>query len=90
MKVTQSGGLQNLKTALQKVDSNAKSLVDSAKGDFPDESSAISTSVSNLDQKLKAFPSSPSPTDLLQIGLQVKNVVDAMSAFQSATKDKCS
>src|SRR5205085_1177970 len=52
-----SGGLSALQQQLQKVQSNAKALVSSAKSDFPSETNALETSVSNLSDAVKQLGS---------------------------------
>jgi copper chaperone CopZ len=84
-----SGGVSSLKTQVQTIEGQAKSLVSSAKSDFPNETTAISTAVSNLQSGVKALPSSPTPAQLVSVGADVKNTVSSVSAFASATKSKC-
>jgi hypothetical protein len=87
--LTQSG-LQNLKSQLQQVEANATKVVTSAKGDFPSETSAISTSVSSLKSAIQALPSSPSVQQVAQVAGDAKTVVNSVSSFTKATDSKCS
>lgn len=78
-----------LKSQLQTIESQAKSLVSSAKSDFPDQTSAIDSAVSNLQTGIKALSSSPTPAQLASVAVDIKNTVSSVSAFASASKDKC-
>ena len=88
--ISVSGGLSSLKTQLQTIETQARSLVSSAKGDFPDETSAISSSVDKLQTTVKTIPSSPSVSDLATAANAAKSVVTSVSAFVTASKSKCS
>jgi hypothetical protein len=83
-------GLGSLETQLQKVQSNAESLVSSAKSDFPDQTAAINTAVSRLKTDVSAITSSPAPSQLAAVASGAKSMVDAVSGFVSASKSKCS
>jgi hypothetical protein len=82
-------GVSALKTQLQQVQTNANSLVSSAKGDFPNETSAINTSLAKLKTDVGAIASSPSPAQLVAVASDAKSAVNAVSAFASASKSKC-
>jgi hypothetical protein len=84
-----TGAVSQLSTQLDKVRSDAQTLVSSAKSDFPTETSAITRSIDNLQTSIKATSSSPSASDVLAIGAGVKDVADAITSFNQATKDKC-
>src|SRR6478609_3687555 len=51
------GAISSLQSKLQNVQSDAQALVSSAKSDFPDETDAITSSVSKLSSDLKALGS---------------------------------
>jgi hypothetical protein len=82
-------GLDALTTQLQKVETDAKTLVASAKTDFPSETSAISSSVDTLVGAIKQLPSSPSATDLVALGGDVTSVTSAVKGFTQAVGSKC-
>lgn len=84
-----SGGLSQLQSKLTTVDSDARKLVDSAKSDFPSETSAISSSVTKLDASVKGLSSSPSPAQVAAVGVNAKAVVTSVSDFTQATDSKC-
>ena len=89
VKVLESGGAQKLKTQLQTVATNAQTLVGSAKGDFPSETGAISSSVSRLKADVQQLPSSPSAKQVAAIAGEAKAVVSAVKNFKKATDSKC-
>jgi hypothetical protein len=72
------------------IGSDATALVNSAKGDFPNETSAIKTSVSALETAVKALPSNPSATQIAALAPSAAAVVSAVNNFVSTTKSKCS
>jgi hypothetical protein len=90
VKVVQSGGVQQLKSQLGKVESDAKALVSSAKNDFAAESNAIESSVTQLKTAIGALPSSPSPQQVVTVTADAKAVVTAFQKFKDATDSKCS
>jgi hypothetical protein len=85
-----SGGVSGVKTQLTQIADQAKSAVASAKGDFPDETSAMDTAISRLKADLTTIASSPSTSQLATLATDVKGVVSAVDSFVSATKSKCS
>lgn len=85
-----SSGLSGLQAQLTKIQSNADALVSSAKGDFPNETSAIKSSVSALADTIKAFPSSPSPSQIATLARQAAGAVTAVQNFYNSTSSKCS
>jgi hypothetical protein len=85
-----SGGVNALQTQLKKVESSANDVVSSAKGDFPNETSAMSSSLKSLDTAVSQAGSSPSAATIAALGVDVKNVVTAVDSFTGATDSKCS
>lgn len=88
--VLQSGGIKQLQSQLQKVETDARTLVSSAKGDFPSETSAIDSSVSALKTAIQGLPSSPSPSQLATVATDAKAVVTSFQNFKKASDSKCS
>jgi hypothetical protein len=84
-----SGGVNAVKAQLQTVEGDAKAVVSSAKQDFPNQTGAISSSVSTLSTAVKDIPSSPSASDLLAVGQDVANVTNAVKGFVDATGSNC-
>ena len=87
--LTPSEGLSGLKTQLTTIQSDANALVASARSDFPDETSAIQTSVSKLAGDVRALPSNPSTAQIGALAADASSVVSAVSSFMDATKSAC-
>ena len=83
-------GVNGLKSAIEKVQTDANAAVNDAKSDFPNETSAVKSSVDTLSATIKSLSSSPSASALAQVPSQVSAVVTAVDNFSSATKSKCS
>jgi hypothetical protein len=85
-----SSGTSGLSSALQKVESSAKSVVSDAKGDFPTETSDVTNSLNALSTSVKQISGTPSAGAIAQIATQVNASVSAIQNFVNATKSKCS
>jgi hypothetical protein len=77
------------KSAIDKVQSSATAVVDSAKKDFPDQTSALSSAVDALTNSAKQLTSSPAAT-LAALPTEISAMTRAVSDFSSATSSKCS
>ena len=86
---TSTGVVSGLQSQLTKIQSDASALVSSAKSDFPNETTAIKSSVDALSVTVKALPSSPSATDIATLTRQGGSVVTAVNSFTDATSSKC-
>jgi hypothetical protein len=84
-----SSGLSGLQAQLQKIESDAKALVSSAKSDFPSQTSAITSSIDSLSSALKSIPSSPSAAQIATIASNAATVVNSVKSFTDATSSKC-
>ena len=87
--VTQSGGLDQLKSQLGKIQTDAKKLASSAKSDFPTESSALQSSVSTLKTAVQHVPPSPTGQQLAPVAADVASVIASARRFKQATDSKC-
>ena len=85
-----NSGLSGLQAQLQKIDTDAKALVNSAKSDFPSQTSAITSSIDSLTTAVKAIPSSPSAAQVAGIASDAATVVSSVKSFTDATSSKCS
>ena len=85
-----SSGTSGLSSALQKVQSSAKTAVSDAKSDFPTETTDVTNSLSALSNSVKQISGTPSAGAIAQIATQVSASVSAIQNFVSATKSKCS
>jgi hypothetical protein len=84
------GGLSGLQAQLKKIETDATSVVNSAKGDFPNETAAINSSVDGLSSAVKSLPSNPSATQIAAIAPAAADVVNSVKSFTKATSSKCS
>jgi hypothetical protein len=84
-----SGGVSGLKSQVQTIQTDATNLVNSAKSDFPSQTSAISSSVNALKTTVDALPSSPSTTQLATVAANATSVVTSVKSFSDATSSKC-
>ena len=84
-----SDGLSGLQSQLRTIQSDANALVASASSDFPDETSAIGSSVDKLATDVRALPSSPSAGQVASLATDASSVVSAVGTFMDATKSAC-
>jgi hypothetical protein len=84
-----AGGTNAVNEAVDKVESSARSAVDAAKSDFPDETSAISDSIKQLKSSAGELTDSPTAQDAGRLAVDVTAVVNAVDDFVSATRSKC-
>ena len=85
-----SSGVSGLKSRLKQIQTDATTLVNSAKGDFPSETSAITSSVSALKNSVTALPSSPSAAQIATATRNAASVVSSVKSFVDASNSKCS
>jgi hypothetical protein len=84
-----SDAVSTVQTDVQKVQTNANAVVSSAKQDFPNETSALRSSVSTLSTAIKQLPSSPTAQQLAALVPDISNTVTAAKNLSSATKSAC-
>ena len=87
---TSSNGVSGLTSQITTIKSDATAVVNSAKGDFPTETSAVKSSVDTLETAVKALPSSPSSTQIAAVAADAASVVSSVKSFTDASKSKCS
>lgn len=85
-----SGGVSALQSQLTKVKNDASKAINSAKSDFPGETSALKSSVQSLETAVKGLPSNPSAAQLVGLTTAGAEVVTAVTNFADSTKSKCS
>jgi hypothetical protein len=85
-----SAGVSGLKSQLKQIQSDATTLVNSAKDDFPSETSAITSSVTALKNSVTALPSSPSTAQIATATRDAASVVSSVKSFVDASNSKCS
>jgi hypothetical protein len=85
-----SSGVSGLQAQAQTIQSDATALVKSAKSDFPDQSSALQTSVNQFSSALHGLPARPSASQLALVATSASGVVNSVKSFFDATSSKCS
>ena len=85
-----SSGVSGLKSQLKQIQTDATTLVDSAKSDFPSETTAITSSVSALKNSVTALPSSPSAAQIATATRNAASVVNSVKSFVDVSNSKCS
>ena len=85
-----SSGLSGLEAQVKTIQSDATKVVDSAKSDFPSQTSAIKSSVAALQSAVKALPSQPSASQLAPVATAAASVVSSVKSFTDATSSSCS
>ncbi len=85
-----SSGISGLEAQLEKIKSNAQALVNAAKSDFPNQTSAIKTSVDSLASAVKALAKNPSPGQIAGLANDATSLENSVKSFMSATSSKCS
>ena len=85
-----SSGVSGLKSQLKQIQTDATTLVNSAKSDFPTETGAITSSVSALKNSVTALPSSPSAAQIATATKDAASVVSSVKSFVDASNSKCS
>jgi hypothetical protein len=85
-----SSGVSGLKSQVTAIANNASKLVDQAKGDFPSQTSAITTSVNALKSSVAGLSSTPSAAQIATITKDAGSVVSSVANFMTASSSKCS
>jgi hypothetical protein len=85
-----SGGISGLKSQVAQIQSDATALVGSAQGDFPSQTSAITSSVDALKRSVTALPSSASVGQLVTIIKDAASVTSSVRSFMDASNAACS
>lgn len=84
------GGTNAVTSALHKVESSAKGLVEAAKSEFPTQTQALDTSVSTLVGSVKELANPQTSTSAAgKIPGEVAALSTALTGFTSATSSKC-
>jgi hypothetical protein len=84
-----TGGVSGLKTQLTTIQGEAQSVISSAKSDFPQETHALSTSLSALEKTVNGLSSGVSATEIATLTAQATAAVDAAKTLINATHSKC-
>jgi hypothetical protein len=84
-----SNGVSSLEAQLKKVESDATALVNSAKGDFPSQTSAITSSVDTLKSAITQVASDRTAASIAAVATAASGVVSSVKSFTDATNSKC-
>jgi hypothetical protein len=85
-----SRDISGVKSQVDKIQGDATTVVNSAKGDFPTETSAITSSVDALKGSLGALSSSSSAAEMATVAKDGASVVSSVKSFVDASNSKCS
>ena len=85
-----SSGVSGLKSQLTKVQNDATTLVNSAKGDFPSQTSAITSALNALKTSVSGLTSNPSAAQISTITKDAASLVTSVQSFMSASASNCS
>jgi hypothetical protein len=89
VQLSDSDSLSTLRTQLKTVKTNANTVVSSAKADFPSETKALKTSVTDLGTAVERLPAAPDPAELTALAPLVRSVSTAAKGLDSATTSAC-
>ena len=89
VQLTDSDALSTLQGELPQVRSDANAVVSSAKQDFPNETSALKSSISKLSTTIDQLPESPTAQQLAPLAQEINSVVTAAQDLDSATSSAC-
>ena len=84
-----SSGVSGLESQLKKIQSDATTLVSSAKSDFPSQTGAVKSSVDALESAVKGLSSSPTAAQVATVTKAAANVVSSAKNFADATSSQC-
>ena len=84
-----SNTINEVQTDFEKVQTDADQAVESAREDFPEESSNLEDQIDSTKQAIEDLPSSPSAGDYVALGLQVVALGKAADDFRQAAESAC-
>jgi hypothetical protein len=83
-------GLSSLQTALNSVQTNAKTFASDAKSAYPSQTTALQNSLSSLGNAIKSAKGQPPLTAASAVVPAVTQVKNSASSLESAASGKCS
>ena len=89
VQLSESDALSTLQGELPQVRSDANAVVSSAKEDFPNETSALKSSLSKLSATIEQLPASPTAQQLAPLAQEISSVVTAAQDLDGATSSAC-
>lgn len=83
------GNVSGLRTQIKSVESEAGTLADSARADYPQETEAIESSLKTLRSQIDDLPDNPKPAELVGVGFEAATAASAVKNFIEATRSDC-
>jgi outer membrane murein-binding lipoprotein Lpp len=84
-----SGGVSSLESQLKKIQSEAQTLVSSAKGHYGPQSEAVKTAFNKLSTSVKSISGTPTASQLSDVVTSAEAAVTAVNDLATATKGAC-
>jgi hypothetical protein len=84
-----SGGISALQSQVTMIQANATTLVNSAKSDFPNQTSAITSSVDALKNSVTALAADRTAANIATVTKDAANVGNSVKSFNDATSSQC-
>ena len=84
-----SNTINEVQTDFEKVQSDAERVVESAREDFPQETSNLENRIDSTKKAIEDFPASPAAGDYVALGLQVVALGQAAEDFRNAASSAC-
>lgn len=88
-KLVSEGNLSDLRSQVETVETEAGTLADSARNDYPQETDAIESSVESLRTSIEDLPQDPEPAQLAALGVEAATAISAVTNFINATNSDC-
>ena len=84
-----AGGTNALSDALRGVEDQAQATIESAKDDFPDETSAMQDALASLRRSTGELSESPTAEDIAPVATDVAAMVTSVQEFAAASESEC-
>ena len=84
-----SNTINEVQTDFEKVQTDAEQAVESAREDFPQETSNLENQIDSTKKAIEDLPSSPTAGDYVALGLQVVALGKAADDFRNAASSAC-
>ena len=84
-----AGGTNALSDALRRVEDQAEATIESAKDDFPEETSSMSDALASLRKSAGELSESPTAEDIAPVATDVAAMVTSVQEFVAASESEC-
>ena len=84
-----AGGTNALRDALRGVEDQAEATIESAKDDFPEETTAMRDALASLRRSAGELSESPTAEDIAPVATDVAAMVTAVEEFVGAAESEC-